>query len=386
MSATVLVTDGEQRSALAVVRSLGAAGYRVTVGSAHPYPLAGGSRYCAGHLATPDPVGQPEEFVKCVSGFATSTQLDWVVPITEGALRTLLPARDLVPARLPFAGASAFEAISDKESVLEAAQALGIDVPRQHVLRSPHDPLGSVDLPFPLIVKPARSVHGGRKFSVKYASSEAALRELVKALPPAAFPVLLQERLLGAGTGIFLLVWDGTVRAVFAHRRIREKPPSGGVSVVAESIGADPTLVEQSTKLLLSRGWEGVAMVEYKHDLASGRVVLMEVNGRFWGSLQLAVDAGVDFPRLLLAAAGGGAPASPPPYTIGVRNRWWWGDLDQLLLRCRYSADTLNLPGSAPTRADALRAFLGENGRNETFRLADPAPGLRESLNWCLRR
>ena len=382
----MLVTDGEQRSALAVVRSLGAAGYHVTVGSAHPYPLAGGSRYCAARLTTPDPLGHPADFVRSVSEFTIRNPVDWVIPITEGALRALLPSRHLVHAQLPFPHARTFAAISDKEGVLEAAQDLGIDIPRQHVLRSPHDPLESADLPFPLILKPARSVHGGQKFAVKYASDKAALRMLVGILPPAAFPVLLQERIQGAGTGIFLLVWDGIVRAAFAHRRIREKPPSGGVSVVCESIEADPKLVAQSATLLASAGWDGVAMVEYKHDLDSGRVVLMEVNGRFWGSLQLAVDAGVDFPRLLLASASGEPPSRPPPYTIGVRNRWWWGDLDQLLMRFRNSNDALNLPDSAPTRASALRAFLTETGRNETLRLGDPAPGLRESLNWFLRR
>ncbi len=109
----------------------------------------------------------------------------------------------------------------------------------------------------------------------------------------------------GPGVGVFLLLWEGKLRAAFAHRRLREKPPSGGVSVYRESIALDPVLLERSRRLLESFGWQGVAMVEYKIDERTGTPILMEINGRFWGSLQLAVDAGVDFPRLLIECAEG---------------------------------------------------------------------------------
>ena len=144
------------------------------------------------------------------------------------------------------------------------------------------------------------------------------------------------------------------MRASFAHRRLREKPPSGGVSVYRESIAADPALVERSRRLLEHFGWQGVAMVEYKVDERTGTPMLMEINGRFWGSLQLAVDAGVDFPRLLIECAEGRLPRRRRLYAVGTRLRWWWGDVDQLLLRLRRSSEQLGLPagvaGQAPGR------------------------------------
>ena len=78
-------------------------------------------------------------------------------------------------------------------------------------------------------------------------------------------------------------------------------------------------------------------MLEYKQDHRSGVPFLMEVNGRFWGSLQLAVDAGVDFPYLCCQLALGQAPDVPASYTVGVRSRWLLGDLDHLLLRVFHS-------------------------------------------------
>lgn len=127
-------------------------------------------------------------------------------------------------------------------------------------------------------------------------------------------------------------------------------------------------------------------MVEYKRDLRTGRTVLMEVNGRFWGSLQLAIDSGVDFPRLLLACADGDGPSAPAPYTTGVRNRWWWGDVDHTIMRLWRSRRALHLPSDAPGRLGAIRAFLGESGRNEVLRASDFGPAAWETINWLLRR
>ena len=173
------------------------------------------------------------------------------------------------------------------------------------------------------------------KLGVSYAESLDELRVQLRSLPRGAFPVLLQQRIVGPGVGIFLLIRKGEVLAQFAHRRIREKPPSGGVSVYRESIPANPELVSRSRALLERFDWEGVAMVEYKIDAQSGAPFLMEINGRFWGSLQLAIDAGVDFPVLLLRSQRGEG-VTMPQYKSGVRSRWWWGDFDQLITRLRH--------------------------------------------------
>ncbi len=125
-------------------------------------------------------------------------------------------------------------------------------------------------------------------------------------------------------------------------------------------------------------------MVEYKVDERTGVPILMEINGRFWGSLQLAIDAGVDFPRLLLECAAGHGPAAPAAYRTGTRLRWWWGDVDQLLLRLRRSNAELGLPPGSPGRLHALGEFvaLRPGDRNEVLRLDDPLPFLHESLRW----
>jgi predicted ATP-grasp superfamily ATP-dependent carboligase len=192
----------------------------------------------------------------------------------------------------------------------------------------------------------------------------------------------MQERIVGPGVGVFVLMWDGQPVATFMHRRIREKPPSGGVSVYAESIAPDPALVDRAVRLLRSFDWRGVAMVELKVDARTGTPYLMEINGRFWGSLQLAIDAGVDFPALLVDRALGGNTRGPDTWQIGVRGRWWWGDVDYMVTRLRRSDAALALPSDAPKRARALLDFMTTFAPDQVFRLTDPMPFVRESMQW----
>jgi hypothetical protein len=214
------------------------------------------------------------------------------------------------------------------------------------------------------------------------------LKKAIATTPANAFPLLLQRRIIGPGCGIFLLVWEGRTLATFAHRRLREFPPSGGASVLSESVLADPLLVSRSRALLDRFDWQGVAMVEYKIEAATGTPYLMEVNGRFWGSLQLAIDAGVDFPTLLISAATGRFVGPQPSYRPGVRLRSLWRDLLHLSLRLRRSPAALNLASDAPDRWpvfwDTIRWY--SRTHDDVWRWWDPRPFLSETLAFWKER
>ena len=157
---------------------------------------------------------------------------------------------------------------------------------------------------------------------------------------------------------------------MFAHRRLREKPPSGGVSVLRESIPLDKVLTVPALRLLQKANWHGVAMVEFKEDQSSRVPLLMEVNGRFWGSLQLAIDAGIDFPWLLLQMAEGRHVSVPDnSYRCGVKSRWLLGDLDHLLMRLFKSETTLKLPPGSSSRWRCLLDFVGFANRDTFYEI-----------------
>ena len=392
---TVIVTDGEQRAALAVVRSLGAAGYRCIVTSSSRGSVAGGSRFVARTVTVPNALEHPTEFANAIVAVAAAENAAIVLPIAEQSMLAILPIRDrLSPAIVPFPDLASFSALSDKERLLEEASKLGIAIPAQEIVRDANA-ASSMDLStlhYPIVLKPARSVNerGGVRaaFSVTYAADASELERKLRALPPAAFPLLLQQRVVGPGAGIFLLLWDGKVKAEFAHQRLTEKPASGGASVYRESVPIDEELRDRSRALLDQFGWRGVAMVEYKRNSATGQPYLMEVNGRFWGSLQLAVDSGVDFPALLVACALGEQTEVMPSYRVGVRSRWWWGQIDHLVGRVRSTGDPLPPNTRSAPRAigDLILGPFRRADYEEVLRWTDPRPFWNESIRWMAGR
>lgn len=393
----VLVTDGNRRTALAVVRSLGLAGYPVRVTAPSRRSIAAVSRHARWCDVVADPAQSPAAFVDDVVRLVREHDVGFVIPVTDAALLALTRERDrLGHSQLPWPAADAVRAVADKAQVAAAAGELAIAVPRQRVAATVDGALAAAsELRFPLVLKPSRSVREQAvgpvtKFTATHAADASALTECLAALGAEAFPLLLQERVVGPGIGVSVLLWEGRLLAHFSHRRLREHPPSGGVSVYAESIAPDADLIDRSVALLSHFGWCGVAMVEYKVDAATGTPYLIEVNGRFWGSLQLAIDAGVDFPARLLAAARGEAEAeAPPAYRTGVRFRWWWGDVDHLLLRLALSPARLSLPPGAPSRIRVLRDFVasGPPARaSDVIRRDDPRPFAAETAEWLSSR
>lgn len=387
MTRTILVTDGEHRAALAVSRSLGRSQWHVEVAASRTPSLAGASRWCRAEHRVPDPLLAPDAFAQAIARLARMLDAAAVVPITDASTEPLLDIRRDLPA-LPCGGALEYRRLSDKAEVSRLGAMLGFATPAQTVLESPRR--SELPAAFPAVVKPARSLAPSGtsrvKLGVAYAANLAELDRILAGLPAAAFPVLVQERVIGPGTGVFLLRWNGVTLARFVHTRIREKPPAGGVSVLAGSIPLDPVLMTGAERLLDEVGWNGAAMVEFKRDRRTGVPYLMEVNARFWGSLQLAIDAGVDFPRLLLDAALGHPVEPVTSYRIGVRTRWFWGDVDHLLARLWRSPEALSLPPGGPSRAGAMWDFLAATFdpriRSEVCRLSDPLPAVRETLDW----
>ncbi len=394
--ARILVTDGDNRSALAATRALGELGHTVfTASESHP-SLASVSKHSAGFDAYSSPYRAPDQFVRNIAAIAARRQIDVLLPMTEITTILLTRARELLPpnVRIPFPDADIVATAADKSRVLQLASEIGVPIPKTLVVDAPHE----IDLvlqrvEYPAVFKPARSRawNGERWISggTGYSHTAEDLRARLTKLDPAIFPVLIQERIQGPGVGVFVCCGqESQVLATFAHRRLREKPPSGGVSVLCESAPVDPVAKEHAIHLLRSIGWLGVAMVEFKQDSRDGSLKLMEINGRFWGSLQLAIDAGVNFPRLAVDIALEQA-APVENYRVGVRSRWFWGDVDAMVALLLRSRSQLNLPQVHPGRWRTLLSFLKlwqPRTRYELERAGDMRPALLAARRWLLNR
>jgi len=393
MPVRVLVTDGNERAALAVTRALGREQVEVIVGAESQRSLAGSSRYCRQRLVYPSPYQEPERYLGTLLEAVQVHRVDALMPLSDIAMHVLGQEKAQFEryTHFPAPSPQAFQEISDKYRLMQQALAEGVAVPDTMFV-----PDGQVEKvvagigEFPVVVKPGCSLmkSGNRwiKTSVCYAESPQELLRLYREKSYLRQPSLIQRRVIGEGQGLFVLMQEGTPLGMFAHRRVRERPPSGGVSVLRESIALPKSMVDATLKLLQRVKWHGVAMVEFKVDAATQRPLLMEINGRFWGSLQLAVDAGVNFPHHLLNMAMGVREAIPENgYRVGVKSRWLLGDLDQLIMRIRSRDRALNLPPGAPSRLQALISFCRFFERDtfyEVERIDDLGPSRFEVMRY----
>ena len=216
---------------------------------------------------------------------------DMVIPVGGTSVLTVpaeCPALAVLPAR------GDLEVCYDKRRTVELANKLEVPAPQTWLVRSAAE---SANLPvsFPCVVKASREGSGCKKVSycTNHPELSGAINQLLVLLRGRA-EVLVQEFIKGAGFGFFALMNHGAPLRVFMHQRIREYPPSGGRSTAARAYYS-PRLKDLGLRLLSALKWHGVAMVEFKYSESRADFVLMEINGKFWGSLELGLSAGVNF-------------------------------------------------------------------------------------------
>lgn len=389
----VLVTDAGTTKALATVRALAPRCDVMTLASTR-LALAAWSRYSRKHFVVRPRV--PSEYGAAVLEACTRTGIDVVVPPEEQSSWLLARERaffDAAGVKLAVPSVVALEVVMDKAQTLDAARRAGVPVPRSALLTEVDQLQAAArSLGFPLVIKPRFSNYWtGHRFvatdGVAYARSEPELTAQIRAIRSSLPLPILQEFIPGRGHGVFLMLGaGGEVLGEFAHERLRDLRPTGSGSVLRRSVPLDSHLRGLAVELLRHIGWRGVAMVEFRDDDRDGVPKLMEINGRLWGSLQLATDAGVNFPQLLVDDALGRATVNVG-YAANVVVRWWLGDVARLgrVFKGRPPGYASRFPG----RLEALREFLGPQPpgtRQEVLRWDDPLPALGEIVSALARR
>ena len=336
----ILLTDGNQRSTLAATRSLGKVGYKVIVGEECFPNLSGVSKYCSDYFVYPSPYKNEQKYFKKIVNVIEEESIDLVIPTTDISSAILTQNKNKMPVSVKIAvpDQETFWAASDKNTLHHLAEGINIPTPTLYYIEDRKN-LDEIQdkIEFPCILKPSRSsVYINQKWlksSVIMVRDRTEFRDVVRNNEVYKKPFMIQKVVKGEGFGVFALCDKGSIKAMFAHRRIREKPPWGGVSVLRESVPVNPQIRKYATELLSTLNWHGIAMVEFKQDAVCNKYYLMEINARLWGSLQLAIDAGVDFPVLLTKLYSGEEVPSNQEYRYGIRSRWLLGDIDHLLAR-----------------------------------------------------
>lgn len=247
--------------------------------------------------------GGNDELIQLINEIAENNNVRFLMTISEQRILFLQNNLHRLPNIVPLIpNATIMQTVLNKDEVYQLAQKIGINTPKDYIVVNENLPK---DICFPVILKwanpnaiiPLLNKHEIPFIKCEYCYSK---KDLLTAL--ARYRLIEQQPLIqsycsGYGLGQMIYLHQGEPVLRFQHKRIHEWPPEGGFSTLCESIDLveHKALFNQSIELLQAVKWEGPAMVEYRFNPETGEAMLMEINGRFWGSLPLAYYAGAHF-------------------------------------------------------------------------------------------
>ena len=318
-----LVTDASYKHAVALARHAKRAipDLRI-VGHDPVHGVLAGSHRCYDTILTRMPL----------KSALRDGSFDMVIPVGATSVLTVAaecPELAVLPPR------EELQLSYDKRRTVDLANKLKVPAPQTWLVRRAEESANLL-VSFPCVVKASREGTGCK--TVSYCTTHAelsdAIAQLLVSLRGQA-EVLIQEFIQGTGFGFFALMDHGAPLRVFMHQRIREYPPSGGRSTAARAYYS-PRLKDLGLRLLSALNWHGVAMVEFKYSESRADFVLMEINGKFWGSLELGLSAGMNFGADLIRLFRGEALS----YSEQYERDWefYWPLDDDLLTLLRTGA------------------------------------------------
>lgn len=316
-SKLIVILDSESRKALAMTRAFGKLGHVVINVSKLKKPLAGSSKYSKSVIK----ISEYTEDV--LLDLITMCNCDILLPCEEKTLEIILKSK-LIKDRVECYAPSLenFNIANDKLLTMKHASGLGINIPKTILIDDYNDLTREIasnsNLEYPLIIKPRKS--SGSRGIVKV-NNKVELLNHIKVVYMEYGPLIVQEFIPHGGDaiGVSFFIIDGEEVLYFMHKRIREFPVNGGPSTFCVSI-FDESILEISRKLVKSLSWNGLVMVEFKIDPRTNQPVLMEINPRIWGSVQLAISSNANFARAMIE----GKKYTQQTYKIGHYLRWYF--------------------------------------------------------------
>ena len=322
---------------------------------------------------------------------------DLVIPATDAAVCLAMKHRRALTgkARFYLPSSTAFETFFNKRKTVELAASLGVPVPRAVFVPLGGSREAAFDLAGQVVVKPLVSVsadNASGKHFARICKGSDEVSSYLDYLSDRGLDALVQEYITGSGVGVEVLADRGEILFAFEHLRLHETIGFG--SSYRQSVALDSQLLDAARKIVEALGYSGVAMMEFRVNPSTGDGVLLEVNGRFWGSLPLTLAAGADFPWYLYQLLTEGRRSFAPGYRIGVRARNLSYDvcwLPKMLAGWRPETQPedegmLGWETNSVSRWQLVREFarfVTFRDRVDTFSIDDPKPLFTESAQLC---
>ena len=211
----------------------------------------------------------------------------------------------------------------NKRLQLDEAKEAGFNIPKTIFVKGKKDLFKISQLP--IVIKPADAIWEikGRlcKGPLIFCMDESDIIQVMKEWNYDG-AMMVQPFLFGTGEGIFGLNGPNGVRKWSAHRRLRTVNPLGSGSSACKSIKISDHPIEAAERMLRKVNWPGMFMIELLRD-SNNKLWFMELNGRSWGSMALALRLGLHYPAwtvMQILDPSFEPPESPPWKSIVCRH------------------------------------------------------------------
>lgn len=311
---SVLLLDDSDRLSLLVARCLAAApGIRTHVATYDPRTMLRYSR----HVSSCHTVSWETDdarLIEVLRGIIRLHRVDVLLPTSELAVRFVATYREiLVNSCVCMATPSPdlFDAVVDKSRASDLMRLHAIPTPETLTFPSISEARLPDGVEYPVVVKPLRGSGGNRMRFVRNSRD----LERLKESPDGAGSVLVQRFIPGYDIDCSVFCRDGEILAYTVQKGFLEHPVRFGPAVGIE-FTHDAGALAVARGVMRSLRWNGIAHIDMRYDRERDRIVVLEINPRFWISIIGSLHAGVNFPHLACLAALG-VPFSLPAYRSG---------------------------------------------------------------------
>ena len=377
-----MVVLGSDFKSLGVVRSLGRRGIPSVVIDNTPRS-AWFSRYVTKHFLWSGPM-DGEKFLHFLLSIGKKHHLEqWVLFPMQDEVVELVARHHEQLAMIYQLATQNWDVVrwaNDKRFTYGMAEEVGVPYPRTWYPKDEAE-LASMDITFPVILKPAISVHLQYETHVKaipVAHHEELLTQYRRvAQIISADEIMIQEIIPGTGATQFSVAAfckDGESLLTMTARRTRQYPIDYGLgSCFVEAIEV-PQLYADAEKILRHMHVSGMIELEFKYDARSDTYKLLDINLRPWGWHTLCIACGLDFPLIQYNDVLGYKPLPKNP-----RYGYRW-----IRLLTDIPAGIQEIHAGTLTPWSYLRSLVGKNTFS-VFSWDDPLPSVGDIASVVVR-
>lgn len=277
----------------------------------------------------PSPFDDINNYLDSILNIISREKYDVIMPFSHGAVAACCYAKSKIEkyTKLSYPDFETFMLFHDKWQTFELCKKVAVPAPKTWKPRDKEELIDLADeIQSPAVIKIQMGCGISQGVRVAEKKDEI-LAKYLSLSTQTSFGFLdnfktpiIQEYIEGPIHDVVGLFDNGEPIAIMSQKRVLTYPIDGGTGSVNETT-YEPQIIEYACRLMKAAQWTGPAMCEFKKR-GENDYVLLEVNPKFWGTLGLAIAAGLDIPTMTAKLFCGETVVRKKEYNVGLLYRW----------------------------------------------------------------